>query len=943
MPSTTWSSATNNQSNQSNQANELLLTHTAKVAYEGLYLPQVSPQGNLSGMGKLAPVLPNFATQGYTQSLANNTELCVIINTGTDVTAIDRIMIPVSVLGGAGQDVMVSLQTTFTLNGIIQPTGNLIVGELITVPHEFQQSTDALDPTQVSDSPGVQNFPGLNIGMVSAAPTGAQYGATIASPSSLTLPFPGNVTSGAAFASDGNSIVMLGGQASGVSVANVWTAPLAGFPTGVGPWAAQPSLPVALTFPTVITVNGFLVVVGGSNVSNALVASVYTASLSTTGLVGNWAQQSNYGTGVAASPTPSSEGIPLYNMGLVAVPANLNGSGNLATVFGFGGKDNVDARPMNQIFSATIDVNGNMSTWKLAGTFARPIWEPTFVLVNGWVVSVGGLAQSVGDQDHLEQRTWGAKVNLQSGQKATLGPWVPFPDLPYASIVSSTSTTFTGTSATDATLSLGANFYTGMKVYDTVTAPATGGGDGGTPGGNFATIVTNTSTALTTTAWQPFTPPNGRVFRIQSGITNPSLTVVGNAIYCIAGSADTAGATTAYQGYSLTVGTGGPSSTGWTCLNIPGVAYPNSNTQGAPGPGPSIIFPGIGTSTTTTAGTILNVGNVPYVSIPITVSGLSASTNYAIVIQGFPQNDLLNSSQVHLCGNANLPTNGTAALGGILRMRTAAATGWSQAGQYASAGVNAQHAIAAGALQINFDSIGPVGYTNGQTIYLGVLGASTTGELLEAVTLVSGAGTGTWTISPPTKNAYAANVAWITNAPFHPNTSIPLRCYVGHNGRPLHVAEDNGFRWAWLIPRSYTDGRLQGVGEFIAPAVAFTSSVSTTYTNTGGTDTAANWVTNQWVGAYVVATNSVGFITANTATTFTVRGWQGSVIAAGSTFSIFATGGSRSMRVMDTTSETFTGSAGSGVTTDYNGSMQGWGNTAWSISGSTGGALTWGE
>lgn len=940
MPAPIWSSAINTETNQSNQVNELLVTHPANVQYEGLYLQQVSPAGNLAAMGATAPIPPNFATNGYTQALSGNTELSVIINAGTDVTEIDRIMVPVSVLSGSGQDIMVSLQTTFFANGVTQPSGQ-VVGNLVTIPHEFLQSTDALDPTQVADAAGVTSFPDLNVGMCTSTPITTQYGSLIASPLDLTVPTPGNVTKASCFVGDGNSAVIIGGQNGNLAttVNNVWSAVVAGFPTGVGPWSAQNPYPQALENISACVVNGIIVAAGGSNNVPAVVNQVYTAALSSTGTVGNWAQQANYGSGTG---NPSSEGITQQYVSLVAVPANTNGSGNLATVFGIGGQDKLDDRPMNQIFAATVDVNGNMSKWSLVGTFARCIAQTTSVYINGWIVVIGGSPASGGDQGFVDHRVYGAQVNLQSGQMVKLGPWMAFPDYPLAKLGSSTNTTYTANGVTDSSAAFTVNKWIGCRVWDSTSAPGIGGGHQTTPASNFATIVSNTATALTTTTWQPVTPPNGRTFLIQTGVFNVSATVVGNTLYCMAGTSDFAASSGAYQGYSLTVTSSGPSSMGWIALNVPNVSFPNTATQGSVGPGPCIIFPGVGNSGGGTGrGFVVNVGNVPYVSVPINATGLT-NQFYAVVIQGFASSDLLDTSQIHLCGNANLPTN-SSAFGGLCQIRTAASPTWTQGGQYTIGGTNQQHAIGAGATQIVFDGTGPNGYTNGQTIYLGVLGLSANvGQLLESTTLVSGAGTSTWTIAPPTQNAYANSAAWITNAPFHPATSIPFRCYVGTNGRPVHVAEDSGFKWAWLIRKSAIDGRLQAFAEFVVPARAFLSSTNTTYTNTGGTDTSANWITNQWVGFYVIASNSVGFVTANTANTFTVRGWQGSLIPTNALFAFYpAAGGSRSMRVMDSTSETFTGSAGSDMTTDFNGSMQGWGNTAWGITNAAG--LVWGE
>ena len=204
-------------------------------------------------------------------------------------------------------------------------------------------------------------------------------------------PVPLNTYYLAAWATDGLSLVGVGGwngtdaTAACVSV------------TAALQWHQQPPYPVALYGSAAAIGSGMVIVVGGADQSLAAHADVNAASLDGTGLVGGWTAQP-----------------PLPVAGLYSAAA---ASGS--TIYVIGADDGVGGQTA-AVWSAPL-TNGSVGAWTALQNYPIPVSMAQAVVINGWLVVIGGSASGV-----QIAAVYAARINADG----SLGGWLPWPSLP---------------------------------------------------------------------------------------------------------------------------------------------------------------------------------------------------------------------------------------------------------------------------------------------------------------------------------------------------------------------------------------------------------------------------------------------------------------------------------------------------------------------------------
>lgn len=295
-------------------------------------------------------------------------------------TTTTRVEIPISIATGLGQDITVGI---FADSGG-SPTGASLGGA--TLPVEFV--------TAVAASMDV--FPDQQTVWLGDWTNDV----------SLAPPYPLDHITGFALANDGNTVVQIGGYdvPDDLFITTVQAAPVLGAAGQAGAWTRQPDAPVALANMVAVCAAGYVVVLGGNPRAGtgASVKSVYTAPLSTAGVLGAWSPQADLPFAVTAALITAS-GSNVYVLG------------------GFG-------TGLHSVYMGTIGTGGVITSWTKL-TVQPPTNDVTWAnatptIINGWLVIVGGAGNAV----YTYAKVWGSRIN----DDGTLGGFMPWPALPAA-------------------------------------------------------------------------------------------------------------------------------------------------------------------------------------------------------------------------------------------------------------------------------------------------------------------------------------------------------------------------------------------------------------------------------------------------------------------------------------------------------------------------------
>lgn len=220
------------------------------------------------------------------------------------------------------------------------------------------------------------------------------------------------ITGGASFWStvqSGNFIILAGGNnLSNQVLATVYTV---GWPGGfnVGPVLPQPPLPVATSLGAVVATADTLLYAGGTTASltsASPVGSVYTAGWSPAeGIVQAW-------SGQASLP------VSVFNPASAYDPV----SGTAYLIGGVSATSSGVPTAMTTAVQQTVVTNGQVTAWTQGPPFPVARANAAAAVLNGWLVVVGG--EDVGINWHSD--TWIAKV----ASDGSLGSWQPGPPCP---------------------------------------------------------------------------------------------------------------------------------------------------------------------------------------------------------------------------------------------------------------------------------------------------------------------------------------------------------------------------------------------------------------------------------------------------------------------------------------------------------------------------------
>ena len=363
--------------------NQLLGTHAPIVIYDN-----ATPFIGASLVGDTTPVAPLFQ---YYQELISSFGQPLSVDQPITMsgTVLDRIELPISVMSGIGQDVLVGL---FADDGSNSPTGLPLAQTYV--------------PKELIPLAGT-NLPGHGL-MMSKAWTPQ---------STMTPPAPYDTTTGAGFASDGVVAIFVGGYNATFVAASVTIIGLMSPDNGtVTQWNPGPAYPLPIAEPAVAVDNASYVYVAGGVSAGSIVTNngVYSALYtSTPPSIGAWSPQTVLPqalTGNAAivisSGTTSGAAPILYSVGGLH-------SGHGAT---------------NAVYAAPITSPGLIGLWTTpAGSqFPTPITVTTLVEINGYLVAIGGETETSGPT--YTANVWAAKINADN----TIGSWTPWTSLPWA-------------------------------------------------------------------------------------------------------------------------------------------------------------------------------------------------------------------------------------------------------------------------------------------------------------------------------------------------------------------------------------------------------------------------------------------------------------------------------------------------------------------------------
>ncbi|OVE79123.1 hypothetical protein BVY00_01280 [bacterium G20] len=159
----------------------------------------------------------------------------------------------------------------------------------------------------------------------------------------------------------------IGGTNGSATQSTVYYAKLNG-DGSTGTWSTNTNaLPAARSYPSSVTANGYVYVLGGSDGSTAQ-STVYYAKLNSDGSIGSW--------------TTNSNSLPAIRQEASAVTAN-------GYVYMLGGSDGTTAQ--STVYYAKLNSDGSTGTWTTnANALTAGRFDASSVVANGYVYFIGG-------------------------------------------------------------------------------------------------------------------------------------------------------------------------------------------------------------------------------------------------------------------------------------------------------------------------------------------------------------------------------------------------------------------------------------------------------------------------------------------------------------------------------------------------------------------------
>ena len=359
--------------------NQLLGTHAPVIIYDN--------STALIPAALWSNTAPEFQ---YFQSLVSPSDQPVTLDQPITMsgTVIDRVELPISVVSGVGQDVLVSLYA----DSAGQPTGLPLAQTYV--------------PREMIPAAGV-NLPGHGL-MMSEAWT-AQ--------SSLTPPAPYDTYYGSGFASDGIVVIFVGGllKTGGATTTGTIIGLMSPSDGTITQWAAGPAYPVSLWNSAVaVDAQSYVYVGGGGNSASTPSALVYSALYSSSPpTIGAWQVQTS---------------LPQSLIGnAMAVVSSGTATGSTPILYSVGGMHTSPAGT-TAVYAAPITAPGLIGAWTTPAGSQLPFNNllGTLVQINGYLVLIGGEVEN--GTPTYTAGVWAAKINNDN----TIGSWHPWPSLPAA-------------------------------------------------------------------------------------------------------------------------------------------------------------------------------------------------------------------------------------------------------------------------------------------------------------------------------------------------------------------------------------------------------------------------------------------------------------------------------------------------------------------------------
>jgi hypothetical protein len=360
--------------------NQLLGTHAPYVIYDN-----VAALIGASLVGNTSPVAPTFVVP---QPLVSSSGKPISIDQPITMvgTVLDRVELPISILSGVGQSVLVGLYADAA--GV--PTGLPLAQTY--VPRE-------LIPLAGTTLPGH--------GLMMSDNWTLQY--------TMSPPAPYDTYTSEGFASDGVVAIFVGGLNGAVATTGVIIGLISLANGTITQWQAGPAYPVALAEAGVAVDNAsYVYVAGGFSGAGVPNASVYTALYSSNPpTIGAWQSQN------ALPQTLVNNAMTVISSGTAA--------GATPILYSVGGL-HAGTPGTKVVYAAPISSPGLIGAWTTpaASQFPANILNTTLVQINGYLVAIGGESDQ-GTPTYVTS-VWAAPIHNDN----TIGSWVPWPSLPFA-------------------------------------------------------------------------------------------------------------------------------------------------------------------------------------------------------------------------------------------------------------------------------------------------------------------------------------------------------------------------------------------------------------------------------------------------------------------------------------------------------------------------------
>jgi hypothetical protein len=369
--------------------NQLLGTHAPVVTYDN---STALIGAVVVGQGTLPPMFQYF------RELVSPSGQPVSIDQPITMsgTVLDRVELPISVLSGVGQDVLVGLYA----NSAGVPTGLPLAQTYV--------------PKEMIPAAGT-NLPGHGLLM---------SGQLVEHPT-MVPPAPYDTYSSQGFVSDGVVAIFIGGNNGTVTTNGTVIGLMSPANGNVTQWSAGPAYP-----PTVTSGSPSVTYYGLSEMGVAVDAQsyVYAAGgmdhLSVPSALVYSAQYSSNPPTIDAWQPQVVLPVSLVNNACIVISSSTTASPILYSVGG------IHSTPtcVSTVYAATLASPGSVGAWStpVGSQFPTGIAATTLVQINGYLVAIGGITNDT--TPTYTTAVWAAKINSDN----TIGSWHPWPALPGA-------------------------------------------------------------------------------------------------------------------------------------------------------------------------------------------------------------------------------------------------------------------------------------------------------------------------------------------------------------------------------------------------------------------------------------------------------------------------------------------------------------------------------